>query len=331
MKHKFFALLLLVISALLMVACGAAAESQLAKSDMAMEEAGAIAPASMAPMPAEPAPGYADGASVPVTDFLANATAQSDQARVIIYTGNISLVVKDTQEAGTAITQQVQAQGGYVSGSNVYQTGEILRGTVTVRVPADRFQPTLEQLRAMSLRVAAESSNSEDVTAEFTDLQARKTNLEHTEAALQKLLDERQRVGSTSDILEVYRELTTVRGEIEQIEGRMRYLANQAALSTITIDLTPDALYQPVTIGGWQPQGVAKEALQALITTLQGLINVVIWLLIFALPLLIIFILPLVLLVMLIRWWWKRREAKKPAAPKPAKPQPTPKDPEPKP
>jgi hypothetical protein len=329
MSQKLSALLLLAVSTVLLAACGASAP-QFAKSEMAADEAGAMAPAPMA-APAESAPTYADGQSIPVVDFLANATAQSPEARVIIYTGNISLVVKDTAQAVTDITQLAEAQGGYASGSNVYQAGEVLRGTITIRVPAERFQPVLESLRAMALRVERETSNSQDVTEEFTDLQARKTNLEHTETALQKLLDERQRVGSTSDILEVYRELTDVRGQIEQIEGRMRYLANQSALSTITIDLTPDVLYQPVSIGGWQPQGVAKEALQALIVTMQGLINVVIWLLVFALPLLIIFLIPLVAMVSIVRWWWKRRQGKKPATPKPAKTPPAPKDIEPKP
>jgi hypothetical protein len=135
---------------------------------------------------------------------------------------------------------------------------------------------------------------------------------------LQQLLGERQRVGSTSDILEVYRELTNVRGQIEEIEGRLRYLANKAALSTITIELIPDVLSQPVSVAGWQPQGVAKEAVQTLVVALQGLANLLIWLVIFVLPLLIIFLIPVVVVIWIIRAWWKRSKARKGAAPPPA-------------
>jgi hypothetical protein len=120
-------------------------------------------------------------------------------------------------------------------------------------------------------------------------------------------------VGSTADILEVYRELTNIRGQIEQIEGRLRYLTNQAALSTITIELIPSAVYQPVSVAGWEPQGTAKEAVQALVSTLQGLANLTIWLVIYLLPLLIIMLLPVAVVIAVIRWWWRRRKAAKSA------------------
>jgi Flp pilus assembly protein TadB len=70
-------------------------------------------------------------------------------------------------------------------------------------------------------------------------------------------------------------------------------------------------LYQPIRVAGWEPQGVAKEALQALIVALQGLVNLLIWFIILILPLLIIFLLPVVIFILIIRWWWKRRQAKK--------------------
>ena len=277
----------------------------------AFSEAGDRAMPQSAPVEAEASAEesmlYADGDSVAVEDFLGAAVAQAQETRVIIYTGDIALVVKDTQAAVDEITALSSELDGFVSGSNVYESGDVLRGSVTIRVPADRYQTALVRLREMALRVERENSTTQDVTEEFTDLQARKTNLEFTEAALQQLLEERQRVGSTSDILEVYRELTTIRGQIEQIEGPLRYLANQSALSTITIQLTPDVLYQPVSVAGWAPQGVAREALQALVAALQGVANIVIWGVVFILPLLLVLLIPVVILVIIIRWWLKRR------------------------
>ncbi len=313
----------------LIAACGAAGDQSVAYNlaDDAIGEAEYAyesAPVEQPLAPAYDAPGlpqatvvagssgeFTDGRSIPLEDFLANAVSQAQDIRVIIYTGDISLVVRDTQEAIEAITSVADVQEGFVANSNVYQSGEVLRGNITIRVPAQHYQTTLTQLRELAIRVERESSSTQDVTEEFTDLQARKTNLEFTEDALQKLLEERQRVGSTSDILEVHRELTAIRGQIEQIEGRMRYLANQSALSTISIELIPDVLYQPISVAGWEPQGVAKEAVQALVVALQGLVNVLIWVIIFVLPLLIILLLPVVIVGLLIAWWWRRRKTRK--------------------
>jgi hypothetical protein len=323
--HKLIMLLTLVVFVGALTACGAAGmATPQAVHDMEMA---ASAPAEPMPPMAEEMAGdvyYAEddrgAANIALADSLANVVSQAQaENRVIIYTGNMALVVKDTQESIAAITQLAEEKGGYISGSNVYESGGVLRGSVTLRVPAELYQDTLAALRAMAIRVERESSNSQDVTEEYTDLQARKTNLEYTETALQELLEERRRTGSTSDILEVYRELTNIRGQIEQIEGRLRYLTNQAALSTITVELIPDVLYQPVSVAGWEPQGEAKAALQSLVVALQGLVNLTIWAVIFVLPLLLIMLIPLVVVILIIRWWWKRRQAKKQTRQAPAK------------
>lgn len=333
MKHilkfqKLMMLLALVVFVGLLTACGG---SQMATSGVAPQAAYDMEMANEAPMPpmemkAEEsmAADYAEGdrgaANIAIDDSLSNAVSQAQlETRVIIYTGDMALVVKDTQDAISAITQLATENGGYISGSNLYQSGDVPRGSITLRVPAELYQNTLAGLRAMAVRVERESSNSQDVTEEYTDLQARKTNLEYTEAALQELLEERRRTGNTSDILEVYRELTNIRGQIEQIEGRLRYLTNQAALSTITVELIPDVLYQPVSVAGWEPQGVAKEALQSLVVALQGFVNLGIWLVIFVLPILMILLIPVVVVVVIIRWWWKRRQAKKQTQKEPEK------------
>jgi hypothetical protein len=322
--YKLMMLLALIVLAGLLTACGA----QMAATPAPAYDMQMSAPAAepMPPMAEESMaePGYAEGdrgaANIALDDSLANAVSQAQlETRVIIYTGDMALVVKDTPTAITAITQLAAEQGGYISGSNLYQSGDVPRGSITLRVPAERYQDTLAALRALAVRVERESSNSQDVTEEYTDLQARKTNLEYTEAALQELLEERQRTGSTSDILEVYRELTNIRGQIEQIEGRLRYLTNQAALSTVTVELIPDVLYQPVSVAGWEPQGVAKEALQSLVAALQGFVNLGIWLVIFVLPILLILLIPVVVVVLIVRWWLKRRQAKKQVKKEPEK------------
>ncbi|PWH20645.1 MAG: hypothetical protein DDG58_01870 [Ardenticatenia bacterium] len=240
---------------------------------------------------------------------LPNLPAGQEE-RFVVYSGTIVLVVQDAGQAATDIAALAAKQGGYVANSNLYLQGGVRRGTIVIRVPAEKYQDTLAALRALAVRVEKETTNSEDVTQEYTDLRARKVNLEHTEQALQKLLDERLKVGRTQDILEVYRELSNVRGQIEQIEGRLRYLTNLAAMSTISIELVPDVLQQPVATTGWEPQGIAKSALQALVSALQVLGTLAIWAVIFLLPLLIVVLIPLWVLVRFVRRVLRRRAAR---------------------
>ena len=76
----------------------------------------------------------------------------------------------------------------------------------------------------------------------------------------------------------------------------------------------PDILYQPISVAGWEPQGVAREAVQALVVALQGLGTMVIWFVILILPLLIILAILVTAVVWLIRWWLRRRRSRKQAA-----------------
>lgn len=243
------------------------------------------------------------------------------QQRVIIYVGEIWLVVKDTQEAVAAVTELAEEMGGYVSASNLYQSSNnVLQGNITIRVPSDRYQETLAELRALALRVEREESHSQDVTEEFIDLEARLANLESGEEAMQKLLGERQQVAEISDIAEVQQRLAEIRGQIEQTEGRLRYLTDQAALSTINIELVPEALPPtptptPTPLPGWEPGAAARQASQELVFSLQEVVNSLIWGVIYGLPLLIIYLIPLVIVVWLIRWGWKRYKAGKETPP----------------
>ena len=127
---------------------------------------------------------------------LPDGSTQPEQ-HVVVYTGSIALVVKDAEQAATDITALAVRQGGYVSGANLYmQNGRASAARMTIRVPADKYQETLAALRALAVRVETETTGTEDVTQEYTDLQARKANLEYTEQALQKLLDERLQGGA---------------------------------------------------------------------------------------------------------------------------------------
>jgi hypothetical protein len=228
--------------------------------------------------------------------------------RMVIHTVDLRLIVKDTQASLEAVQNLAGDLGGYVASSRTWHTEEQLSASLTLRVPADQLNAALEKLRALALEVDSESISGEDVTQEYVDLEARLRNEEAYEKELLALLTEtRERTSRAEDILAVYERLTEVRGRIEQIKGRMQYLENMSAMATITVELIPSELMQPITVAGWHPTGTARSAIRALINALQFFVDASIWIVLFGLPVLIIIALPFVVLWYVIRWVRRRK------------------------
>ncbi len=232
--------------------------------------------------------------------------------RIVIRTVDMSLVVQDPVKSMDEITKMAEEMGGFVVTSNRYQRTlengvEVPEGTITIRVPAERLNEALEKLKAGAITVQHENISGQDVTQEYTDQKSRLKNLEAAEADLRKIMDNAY---TTEDVMSVYNQLTQVREQIEVTKGQIQYYEQSAALSAITIQLVAEASIQPVTIGGWQPVGIARDAIQALINALKFFANVTIWLILFFLPIGILIYIPIRLLWALIRRM--RSRSKKP-------------------
>lgn len=261
--------------ALLLAACGGAAVSTQAP---------------MEPEAAPMAPGAAGGASAErqsdaaLEEAPAGVDASSQQQpasqRLVIKNASVSLQVENVADAEARVRARAEQLGGYVvsvqtSGSDAY-----LSSVITFRVPADRFEEALTGVEGLARKVLSRSVSGDDVTEEFVDLEARLRNLEATRDRLLDLLAKATRV---EDALQVNQALSDVQGEIEQIQGRMKYLRESAAFSTISADLQP--VPPPPTIiepDGWQPLRVAQEALAGLVEFGQGLASLAIVLLVWS-------------------------------------------------
>jgi hypothetical protein len=152
---------------------------------------------------------------------------------------------------------------------------------VSVRVPVDKLDQALEEIQAQAIEVREKRISGEDVTQQFTDLQSKLRNLE---AAEEQLLLIMEQATDTEDVLRVFDDLRSVREQIEIIKGQMNYFQDSARLSLITVELIPDELAQPIEIGGWKPEGTAKQAVEMLIQALQFIADVGIWVVICILP-----------------------------------------------
>ena len=233
--------------------------------------------------------------------------------RKVIYTVSLELIVKDTEEAFHEVQRLTEEMGGFVSESNRWRDEGHPRASMTVRVPVDKLTDALAQFRALAVDVERESVDSQDVTEDYVDLEARLKTQQRTEAELLELLESRSETGKTEDILEVHRELSVIRQQIEQIQGRIRYLENLSAMATVQITLTPDALLQPVIVGGWRPQGTARNAIRMLLRTLQLFADFTIVFFLLILPILVVIAIPIVILFLIGRaiWRWIKRRRRK--------------------
>ncbi len=233
--------------------------------------------------------------------------------RMVIYNADMRIAVEDPEETMQEIINLAEEAGGFVVSSNLYRTqtdrGSLPRANLMVRVPAERLNAIMAEVKSLTPNpredVLSENVSGQDVTAEYTDLESRLRNLEAAEQALVQLMDQAQ---DPQDVLDVFSELTYYRGEIEIVKGRMRFLEESAALSALSIDIVAKRSLQPIDIAGWQPQGTARRAVEALVDAAQFLGDALIWFGIFCLP----FLIPLGLVVyFLVRLFRKRKAQKK--------------------
>jgi hypothetical protein len=223
--------------------------------------------------------------------------------RLIIRTGNISMTAEDTRATQEAIEDMVagwESEGAFVVSSNEYG-GEVDGSpyiSMQIRVPSARFDAAMDNLADMAVDVLSRSESGQDVTEEYVDLQAR---LESLETARQRLLEIMQDAQSTEDLLMAEQQLTYREQEIESITGRIQFLEQSAALSSISIDLQPYILAQPVDTS-WRPAETVRRAFDSLLSGLRWLADTLILFGIGVLPVLAIIGLIIYLIVRVIIW-----------------------------
>ncbi len=315
-----FALFVLVFAAILLTACGAAAPAPVTRE--IHQEAFAATAAPMldaAPRAAAPAveqksaggagvieSAVSGGASTMPGDMTvvqtgADALTGVQSSRMIVKNAEIRLLVKETDAAIDRALQVIGDVNGYIISSKVwYQAanGENYKySTITIGVPVDQFESAMRRLRSLSIRVLDENASGQDVTDEYVDLQSQLGNLEATRDRIRKFLDNAQTV---EESLRINTELTNIEGQIEQVKGRMNYLSNRSAFSTITATFEPDIPPLPTptitptptplptpTPEVWNPGETFGNAKDAVVSTYQVIIELLIWLFVVIVPILL--------------------------------------------
>jgi len=239
--------------------------------------------------------------------------------RIVINNASLSLAVVDPVASMQSITNMAEGMGGFVVSSNVYKTTlsegiEVPVADITVRVPSEKLNDALKQIKALvpdaKTDILNENISGKDVTKEYTDTESRLNNLKAAETQLVKIMEAATK---TEDVMAVFRELTSVREQIEVLQGQLNYYNDAARLSAVSINLQAKEAIKPITVAGWQPGLEVQKALQSLVKGLTLLVNLLIFILIVLVPFVLIIGLPIYLIVRAIR---KHRQTAKSAEPK---------------
>jgi len=148
------------------------------------------------------------------------------QKRLVIYTACVTLEVADVDEVRKAVLRLAKDAGGYLKQETNTQ--------ITVRVPAEKFEQTLEKICKLG-RVVERDINAQDVTEEYQDLQLRLNALRKHLQRLEQVLQKAKDLGEIARIMAQIKEVVV---EIERLEGRLCSLKVAVAYSTITVRLT---------------------------------------------------------------------------------------------
>ncbi len=210
--------------------------------------------------------------------------------RKLIRNGHLEFKTDDVKKAKVEIEKISKELNGYISDETENNYDARVQYNQTIRVPADQFDALIASIEKLADKVENKGINTQDVTEEFIDVEARLKTKKELETRYSEILRQAKTV---SEILEVESQLANVRAEIESMTGRLNYLKNQVSFSTLNV-----SYYQVLgTDFGFASKFVQslKDGWDNLLSFLIGLVSL--W--------------PFVLGIgVIIFWWIKRRRAK---------------------
>lgn len=219
--------------------------------------------------------------------------------RLLIRNVNISLQVTQINPTMDKIVQLASQSGGYVVNSRITQNNSpdtFDTAQISIRVPAEKLQPTLMQLKSLAKRVTDEEVSGEDITKQYVDLESQLKNLSTSKIQLEKIMGSAQK---TQDVLSVYQQLSNIQGQIDLIEGQIKYYKESIAFSLITIQLHQVAVIEDSDRSPFAR--TAKQAYHDLLNQLQAMTHGLITFFIYLLPLLLLWLALFFLVIWIVK------------------------------
>lgn len=174
----------------------------------------------------------AAGSSAKLASFAPDQSPTPLIERKLIKNGDLSFETADVKQTKTAVEAICREFSAYISNENQNNFGERIQYSQTIRVPADRFDALIQRIEADAAKIESKNINTQDVTEEFIDVEARLKTKKELEVRYREILKQAKTV---QDIVAIEGQISTVRSEIESMEGRLNYLKNQVSFSTLNV------------------------------------------------------------------------------------------------
>lgn len=230
------------------------------------------------------------------TKQFAPPESKPDWNKKIIKTATLNVEVKDYANFNQLVHSSASRFGGYIADEQQTETEYKIENTITIKVPVDQFQSAVDFLTSGDGKINEKKISSEDVTTQFVDTKSR---LEAKKQVRLRYLDLLKQAKNMEEILQVQTEINDIQEEIESAAGRINYLSNASAMSTINL-----TYYQVLdaTVQNPNEESFWQKTKQAFASGWDGVGEVLVG---------IFYIWPLILLALLVAWFVKRNFGKK--------------------
>jgi hypothetical protein len=206
----------------------------------------------------------------------AERPAADRATRKIVYNADVALVVRDLDKGEADLGALLEEMEGFVAGSEMTgSAGAPRSGHWRVRLPAERFGAFMRAVVKLGVP-ERNKADSQDVTDEYYDLEDRIKNKKLEQDTLRGYLLEKKATSKLEEILTIEKELSRVRGELDQMEGRLRRLKDLTALATVNVTMREEKDYVPPqapTFAG-SVRGTFADSVDLLVRFGQGVVIV---------------------------------------------------------
>jgi hypothetical protein len=238
-----------------------------------------------------------------IGNYQAAAPVASDQ-RMTVQDTSLSMQVNDVSVVLTGVEKIAVSAGGYMVDRNVSKPEGAASGNITIRVPVEKKDTTIEGIKALGIKTVSENVSGYDVTDQYVDLQGRIDGLNKTKAKMQILLDQATRV---EDLMNIQMQISNIQQQVDNYLGQQKYLEQTAKLTRISVSLSTDELALPYTPdAAWRPGVVFKTAVRSMVGTIRAIADSVIWLAVY-IPVIVV----LVALYWIVKTVWKKIQMRK--------------------
>ena len=251
-------------------------------------------------------PAVAPGVMMNDTMPVAQETApNSTKARKTSTNYHISAIVDKVVEFSKGLNDEVIKLGGFVVNSNIsIPDNKGGSGYMSIRIPTDKVDELKEYIKDSSIRITSISTNSQDVTDQYEDNEAKLKTLYKTKAIFEDMLDKAKTV---DEILKVQQQILRVQDQIDRIKGQQKYLEEISSTSLVTVNFSTEELELPYNPqNAFSPEAIFKQAVRSLMQTINSILGFIIWIGVYA----VIWV-PVLLIIWVGSKVWKKKTSLK--------------------